>query len=164
MTAYQVFKFLHVLSAAIFLGGVLARQLLRAFGNRAEDVNSYAALQRGAHVIDRGMVIGGGNAVIVFGIVLVILTDAPAFGFLQGAAKNWLLVSLLALILTSAVVPLVFIPWRKKVDGLMQQALAEGQITPQLRAASEDRRVRFFHLLELVTLVVVLFLMVGKPF
>jgi len=61
-------------------------------------------------------------------------------------------------------VPLVFIPRGKKFDVILEHALAQGRMTPELRAALDDRAVRFLHSTEIVLVIVIVVLMVFKPF
>jgi hypothetical protein len=62
------------------------------------------------------------------------------------------------------IVPLVFLPRGKKFDLVLAAALVEGQVTPKLRAELDDRVVNFAHLYENILVVVVVALMVFKPF
>ena len=110
------------------------------------------------------MVIPGNFAVIVFGVILGLIIKAPILGFLQGASRNWLLVSNLLLVIGLFSVPLIFLPRGKKFDLVLNDALAKGQMTPELRAHLNDPVVRIAHGYELVSMVVIVFLMVFKPF
>jgi hypothetical protein len=47
---------------------------------------------------------------------------------------------------------------------VLQSALAEGRITPELRAAIDDPVVKLAHLYEQASVIVVVALMVFKPF
>jgi uncharacterized membrane protein len=164
MNWYLLVRFLHIASAIIFIGGIFARQVVRSVANKTNDVEHFAALSQGAGRIENLMVIPGNMAVIVFGVILAIVTGAPILGFLQGASQNWLLVSNILLILGLLAVPLVFIPRGKKFALLLTAAIAAGQITPQLRVALHDPVVRMAHWYEEISLVVVVLLMVSKPF
>jgi low temperature requirement protein LtrA len=103
-------------------------------------------------------------AVILFGVILALMSGYPIFGFLQGAAQNWLLVSNILLVLGLVSVPTIFVPRGKKFEPLLAAALAEGRMTPDLRANLDDKVVRLAHLYEEVALVIVIALMVFKPF
>jgi len=61
-------------------------------------------------------------------------------------------------------VPLVFLPRGKKFKLALDAALASGQMTPELHAHLSDPTVRILHGFELVSLAVVVYLMVFKPF
>ena len=164
MNWYLVLRFLHIASAMIFVGGIFARQFVRSVAYQTDDVRKFAALSEGAGRIEQLMVIPGNLAVIVFGVILALITGAPILGFLQGSSTNWLLMANVLLILAFVAVPFVFIPHGKKFDPILRDALAAGQITPQLRAELDDPVVQFAHWYEMVSLVVVVILMVFKPF
>jgi hypothetical protein len=121
-------------------------------------------MREAAERIERTMVIPVNFAVIVFGVILSLIIGAPVWGFLQGAPKNWLLVSNLLLLVGFFNVPLVFLPRRKMLNLALNDALARGQMTPELRAHINDRTVRMAHWFELISMVVVVFLMVFRPF
>jgi uncharacterized membrane protein len=157
-------RFLHIASAIWFLGGILARQIVRAYAKRTDDVQRFATLSEAAGRIENTMVIPGNMAVIVFGIILGLLIKAPILGFLQGASRNWLLVSNILLLLGLFSVPLIFIPRGKKYDLVLNDALAKGQMTPELRLQLDDPLVRAAHWYELISMPLIVFLMVFKPF
>jgi hypothetical protein len=148
----------------MFVGGLFARQVVRAFARKATDVQVFAELSLGAGRIERLMIIPGNMAVVVFGVVVAVMLDAPIFGFLEGAAANWLLVSNLLLATGFIVVPFIFVPRGKIFDGVLKEALSEGRITTDLLAALDDRVVKMAHIYEEVMVLVVVGLMVFKPF
>jgi len=164
MNVVLLLRFLHILSAIVFIGGIVARQLVRAHAEQADDVQLFADLSQAAGKIETRMVIPGNLAVIVFGVILALVTGAPLFGFLQGASRNWLLVSNLLLVLGFLTVPLVFVPRGKLFDLALKEALLEGQMTPKLHAAIYDPTVRVVHILEIVLVLVIVALMVFRPF
>lgn len=164
MNWYNFFKFLHILAVVIMVGGMFARQMVRGIAKKSDDIKVIASLTHVAMRIDRIMVIPGGNLVLVFGVVLALMLKWPIFGFLQGASQNWLLVSNILLLVISVIIPTVFIPHNKKVDSLLQKALAEGRLTPDLRAALNDQKNRLAHHMEEILILAVTALMVLKPF
>ena len=164
MNWYNVFKFLHILAVVWMLGGMFARQIVRGIAKRSDDVKAIASLSQVAMRLDRTMVIPGSNFVLVFGVILALMLKWPIFGFLQGAAQNWLLVSNLLLVVIMIIVPTVFLPYNKKVDSLVQSALAEGHVTPDLRSMLNDQKNRLAHYAEEILVVAVTALMVLKPF
>ena len=161
---YLFVRFLHVASAMWFIGGILARQIVRAYAKRTDDVRRFAVLSEAAGRIENTMVIPGNMTVIVFGVILGLIIKAPILGFLQGADRNWLLVSNIILLLGFLSVPFIFLPRGKLFRAALDDALAKGQMTPELRAHLEDPVVRLAHGYELVSIVVIVFLMVFKPF
>jgi uncharacterized membrane protein len=161
---YLLIRFLHIASAIWFLGGILARQIVRTHAKRTDDVRRFAAMSEAAGRIESTMVIPGNLAVIVFGVIVSLLIGAPIFGFLQGAERNWLLVSNIILLLGFLNVPLIFLPRGKLFRAALEDALAKGQMTPELRAHLDDPVVRIAHTYELVSMVAIVYLMVFKPF
>jgi uncharacterized membrane protein len=164
MNWYLVVRFLHIISAMVFIGGIFARQIVRAVAHRSNDVNHFALLSKAAGQIENLMVIPGNLAVISLGIVLALIVRAPILGFLQGSAQNWLLVSNLLLVLGLAMVPFIFIPRGKRFDLVLNDALSQQKVTQELRAALNDPVIRAVHFLEIVLVVFVVFLMIVKPF
>ena len=144
--------------------GYVARQIVRAYAKRTDDVRRFATLSEAAGRIESTMVIPGNFAVIVFGIILGWMIGAPMLGFLQGAPRNWLLVSNLLLVIGFLNVPLIFLPRGKLFRVVLEDALAKGQMTLELRAHLNDPVVRIAHGYEFVSMVVIVFLMVFKPF
>jgi uncharacterized membrane protein len=164
MNSYLFLRYLHIISAIVFIGGIFARQLVRALAKQTDDVHVLASLSRASGRIENGMIIPGHSAVILFGILLALQMRAPILGFLQGAAQNWLLVSNLLLLVGFLPVPLVFLPRGKKYDAALSEALAVGRVTPALRAALDDSLIRALHIGEVVGVALILWLMVFKPF
>jgi len=164
MNWYLTLLFLHIAAAIIFIGGILARQLVRSVAGKSPDVHNFAILSQAAGRIENLMVIPGNLAVLIFGIFLAMITGAPIFGFLQGSPQNWLLVSNILLLIGLITVPLVFAPRGRQFDLALQDALAQGQWTPRLRAVVDDKLVHTVHTAEIVLVVVIVFLMVFKPF
>ena len=46
MNWYLVLRFLHIASTIVFIGGIFARQLVRALAEKTEDVRIFAALSQ----------------------------------------------------------------------------------------------------------------------
>ena len=164
MNWYLLIKFFHILAVTLTIGGMFARQLTRSVAKQSVDITTIASLTRLAVRMDRVLVIPWSNIMILMGIILAIMQKWPIFGFLQGASQNWLLVSNLLLIVMIVLIPAVFIPHNKKVEALLQTALAEGRRTPELSAALDDKTNKLAHLVEELIVLVVAALMVLKPF
>ena len=164
MNWYLLIKFFHILAVTLTIGGMFARQLTRSVAKQSVDITTIASLTRLAVRMDRVLVIPWSNIMILMGIILAIMQKWPIFGFLQGASQNWLLVSNLLLIVMIVLIPAVFIPHNKKVEALLQTALAEGRRTPELSAALNDKTNKLAHLVEELIVLVVAALMVLKPF
>jgi uncharacterized membrane protein len=161
---YFTLRFLHITATIIFIGGIFARQVVRSYAKKADDVQIFAALSHAAGQIENFMVIPGNLVVIILGIILALMTGAPIFGFLQGAPRNWLLVSNILLIIGMLTVPTIFVPRGKKFDSVLKEAMVAGEMTPELRAELDDKVVRLAHVVEIILVVFIVALMVFKPF
>ena len=164
MNWYLVIKFIHIVAVIMMIGGVFARQLVRGVAKKSDDVKLVASHTHVARRLDTLMVIPGSNAAMVLGILLALMTGFPIFGFLQGATKNWLLVSNILLVLTLVLIFAVFVPHNKKLDSILQTALAQGRVTSELRAALDDKTLAIAHYFEQVAIILIAALMVLKPF
>lgn len=164
MNWYLIVKYLHIMAVTITTGGMFARQLVRSMAKKSDDVKTVASLTQVAIRIDRVMVIPWSNAILPFGVVLAIMMKWPIFGFLQGADKNWLLVSNILLIIMLSLIPMVFLPHNKKVEGILQTALKEGRVSPELSATLNDQKNKVAHYAEETIVLVIAALMVLKPF
>src|SRR5512146_942216 len=155
MNLYSVLKFLHILSVAVFVGAIFARQLVRRSAKQATDVRTLAGLLRAARKMDTLMVGPGSTAATLLGIPLALIGQIPILGFLQGGSQNWLLVSNILLLGTMAAVPAIFVPWGKRLEPLIEAALARDEVTSELQAEMENGVVKLAHLYEEISLVVV---------
>jgi len=164
MNWYLIIRFLHVGSSIIFIGGIIARQIIRAQGKKSSDINTLASYFSAAGWIERRMVIPGNFGTILFGVIYAIMIHAPIFGFLQGASQNWLLLTNVLLILGSFNVPLIFLPRGKIYDQLLADAIQKGSVTDELKNHLDDKVVKAAHQFEIGMLAVIVILMVFKPF
>lgn len=164
MNWYNFFKFLHIVAVIVMIGGIFARQLVRAIIKKSNDPKAIASLTQVVGRLDRAMVIPGSNLVIVLGVIVALMLKWPIFGFLQGASQNWLLLSNILLVVAMLMIPIVFLPHNRKVESLLQVALTEGLVTPELHAILNDPTNRLAHALEEIIVVIIAALMVLKPF
>jgi uncharacterized membrane protein len=164
MNWYIVVKFFHIASVIVCVGGLFARQLIRQHANKTDDIHLFATFSQAAGKIENAMVIPGMTAIMVFGVILGLIGHSPILGFLQGASQNWLLASNILLIGILVIIPTVLVPRGKKFEPLLQDALAKGQITLELRAAMNDNIVKLAHRYEELALIIITALMVLKPF
>lgn len=164
MNWYLIVKYLHIMAVTITTGGMFARQMVRGIAKKSDDIKNIATLTQVAHRIDRMMVIPWSNTILIFGVILAVMMKWPIFGFLQGADKNWLLVSNILLVIMLSLIPMVFIPHNKTVEALLQTALAKGSITSELNAALNDQKNMIAHHAEEIITLAIAALMVLKPF
>jgi hypothetical protein len=158
-------KLMHVLAAFWMVSGVVGRDLAFWWAGRATDVHAVHALLRASEFFERYAVIPVSVAVLLFGLIVTWMQKWPLFGFLQGSPINWLLVSFLLFMGISAfIAPLGLITRRKERTHAMQEALAQGTMTSRLLAALNDKVVNWFRVVEMIVLLIIIILMVTKPF
>ena len=165
MNLYILMKLMHVLTAFWMISGVVGRGLTFWQAGRVKDVQAVHALLAVSEFFERYAVIPVSVAVLVFGLIVTWMQKWPLFGFLQGSPINWLLVSFLLFIGISAfIAPLGLIARRKEREGALEEALSQGMITQRLAASLQDKVVIRFRVVEMIVLLVIVILMVTKPF
>jgi uncharacterized membrane protein len=136
MNWYLIVKFFHITAVAITIGGMFARQLVRAHAKKSDDVQVIASLTWVAVRIDRLMVIPWSNIMIVMGIILALMLKWPIVGFLQGASQNWLLVSNILLVIIMILKPLCLFHttrnWNPYCNLRLQQGMLPRNYPPRL--------------------------------
>jgi len=158
-------KLLHVLAAFWFISGVIGRDFAFWQAGKATNVQAVHALLQVSEFFERYAVIPLGSVILVFGLIVTWMQRWPLFGFLQGSTSNWLLVSFILFVGGSlAIIPLRLMARRKQRTRAIEEALVQGTVTPELTAALNDKVVVRFRAVELVILVIIIILMVTKPF
>lgn len=165
MNFYLLMKLMHVLAAFWMISGVVGRGLTFWQAGKAKDVHAVHALLQISEFFERYAVIPVSVAVLVFGLIVTWMQKWPLFGFLQGSPKNWLLVSFVLFVGISAfIAPLGMVARRKERTRALEEALEQGTITLRLIAALHDKVVIRFRAVEFLLTVVIIVLMVTKPF
>jgi hypothetical protein len=160
----QWFVLLHVISAFILIAGLIGREGTRAYARRQEKLETFVSLIGLSGWFESKLVIPGSNAVLLLGLASALARGWPLFGVLQGSSINWLFVSFLLYLVMVPLITLIFLPRGKIFAQKLAAAQTQGVITPEVRAAMEDPVVRAAHIVEAVLVVVVIYLMVMKPF
>ena len=164
MTLIATLKFLHALTGFWFTAGLVGRGVAQLRAERTTEISSLRLLVDLIGRFDRLMVIPGSSAAFLLGPLTAWVEGLPILGFLQGAKTNWLLASLVLFIGILVAVPTVFIP-RGRVFGVaFEEAIATGRVTDLVSSALRDPVVRIAHIYEVVAVVVIIWLMVAKPF
>jgi uncharacterized membrane protein len=165
MNLYLIMKLLHVLAAFWMISGVVGRGLAFWQARKAKDVQAVHALLRLSEFFERYAVIPVSMAVFLFGLIITLMQGWPLFGFLQGSPSNWLLVSFILFVgVLAFIAPLRLVARRKEQTRALEEALEQGTITLRLIAALNDKVVIRFRTAELIILVIIIVLMVTKPF
>lgn len=165
MNLYVFMKLLHVLAAFWFLSGLVGRDFAFWRAGKATSVQAVQALLQISDFFERYAVIPVSMAVFLFGLIVTFMQKWPLFGFLQGSPINWLLLSfILFLGISLAIGPLRLVPRRKQRSKALEEALVQKTITPELTATLNDPVVLRFRMIELGIVVLIIILMVTKPF
>lgn len=164
MNWYLVIKLLHILAAALTIGSIFSRQMVRGTAKRSNDIKEVAHLTRVAIRMDRKLVIPASNVMVLMGIGLAVKQKWPLLGSFQGATQNWLLVSNVLFIIMMGLIFVIVVPHNKRVEAKLNAALAEGHLTSKLMAELEDNANKFAHRMEEIIMLMVAALMIMKPF
>jgi hypothetical protein len=156
----------HALVGVLLVATLFGRWVALSHAERAARTSNLPALQAllGASSIFERLVIQSSVGVFVLGLVTALGQGYPLLGFLQGASNNWLLVSLFLFLSTLALVPLVFLPKGRVFGAALEETLRLGHVSPGLVGAFGDSLTRAAHAYELTAMVVILALMISKPF
>lgn len=164
MTPVLLLKLFHIVTAIWLISGLAGRWVVLAAAARSGEIGTTRALVDVAGRFEMGMVRPASVGVLLSGLGLAYMQDQPLLGMFQGAGANWLLVSLLLYLTSIPLVVGVFLPRGKIFDHALHDASAAGVVTPQLRAALADRVVLGGHVVEMVTVCLILTLMVTRFF
>jgi hypothetical protein len=159
-------RLLHALTGIALVAGLIGRWIALQHAEQAaaaSDLGGVQALLGASGVFER-MVIISSQVVVVLGLLAAWAVGYPLLGFIQGASQNWLLVSLVLYIAIMALVPTVFLPRGRRFGVALDDSIARGQPTPGLVAAFRDPVSRAAHYVEAGAVLVVLVLMLAKPF
>ncbi len=103
----------------------------------------------------------GSIATLITGILLTWLGHWP---LVNAGLPTWMLVGTVLFLVTIPLVIWVYIPRGKVFGKVFQAALAQKRFTVELRAVLADQVIRASYLYEYIMVVVVITLMVMKPF
>jgi len=151
-----------VLSAIWLLAGLLARPTLLAAARRAPDVRILKAITDVNGRLEDRMIALGFPAVIVTGVATAVAGDYSFFGpFSNG--PWWIFLSILIMALIVVGTPRMFAHDRRWGQAIDDSARA-GVITDQLRPFLERNAMIRRYAPDMVSVLVIVVLMVAKPF
>ncbi|HEX9117178.1 MAG TPA: DUF2269 family protein [Anaerolineae bacterium] len=157
-------KLLHILSVLALVAGLVGRDLVFAWAGRTAEFAVVAALLQLSERFERLLVRPGSELVFLFGLITAWLERQPLLSVLGGARPAWAFVGLVAYSLTIPLVFLALVPGTRRRRLAIGAALARQGMTADLDAALHDRSVLVTRRIELLMILVVLILMVLKPF
>jgi hypothetical protein len=154
-----VLKLGHVVLAFAMVSGLLGRWILLTGGARTDDVERAHLLSEAASPFERIVQVAS-PVVVLFGLLTAWAQDYPWLGLTTG----WMLLTVLLIIPILILIPTVFIPRGRVFESAMAEAREARTVTPTLRAAWSDPAVAMARRYELVAIVIIVGLMVLKPF
>lgn len=159
-----VLKLLHILAGFALVGGEIGRGLAFRRAKQATDVKIVAEMLQLSNFMTSKLVSMGGGLTVLLGLVTAWVQGWPILGFLQGGATNWVLAALALYIVIMLMVALLFIPRGKAIGQTIGPAMAEGKITPALTTALNDNILNKGFIVQDVLILLIIILMVLKPF
>jgi len=164
MTIALIVKLVHILLGIGLVVGIVGRDVTLRRAAWADDLGTVHALLDVADVFERILVRPMSMLVVAVGLVSALLQGVPILGFLVGGTTNWLLASVVLFVAIVLLVPTVFLPRGRIFAAALAASDGQGVVTPELQAAFHDPAVERGRLAELIGLIVVIALMVLKPF
>lgn len=161
MNLYGFVKVLHILAVAALIAGIVGRAFLRARLVRIDDIHTACEFIEVEGHFDEWLVVRGSIATLITGILLTWLGHWP---LVNAGLPTWMLVGTVLFLVTIPLVIWVYIPRGKVFGKVFQAALAQKRFTVELRAVLADQVIRASYLYEYIMVVVVITLMVMKPF
>jgi hypothetical protein len=155
---------LHVLTVFWLVGGIVGRDVTYRYAARSTDLGKLRAFIELGGQFELRMVRPATLVVLLAGLAAAWVRGWPILGFLQGAQQNWVLVSLLVYLSIVPVIIWVFVPRGKVFRVALEDAIAQGTVTPRLTAALRDPAVEAARTYELVMIATLTLLMVTRPF
>ena len=159
----NLLKVIHSLIGVLLMAGLIGRWVTLGYAARMTDLPSLRQVLAVSARFER-IVISTSLFVLLFGLMTAVAQDRPFLGPLQGAPIDWLFASLVIYLSVTFLVPLVFLPRGRVFEAALADADRQGEVTDRLRVAFRDPVVFAAHVYELGAMVVILVLMIAKPF
>lgn len=155
MTAFNLYKFLHILGIILLLGNITVTAIWKVFADRTRDGNIVAFGQR--------LVTGTDFGVTIPGIILTIVGGYGAmfearYGF---PGPDWLVWSQLCFVAAGVLWLGILVPIQIRQARLARAFTGADTISEEYRALA--RRWLFWGLVATVPLVAALYFMIAKP-
>lgn len=151
LTRYELFLFLHVAAAIIWLGAGFTLDLLVYRGERSRDRGAQLAVYMHMEWLATRLFIPSSLAVLLFGIVLV--ADSP-----WSFSQLWIVLGLIGYLVSFGMGIGYFKPEGERIGAIVEE---KGPDAPELDA--RIRRLNAFGRFELLVLFLVVVVMVAKP-
>ena len=157
-------EWIHITTALMFIIGVVGYYLTVTHAAKEKDVKVVKGLMTLGMKFEKYFILPGEAILFFAGLFTAWRENVPILGFLQGGNVNWLLVSLILFVSRFPLIMLIDVPHEKLLNKKLEDALNRGQVTQELREAFADKSARAVEIYGLAAIVVIIFLMVMKPF
>jgi uncharacterized membrane protein len=151
LNRYELLKFVHVLAAAVWIGGVLMMQAFALRARSSKNPAHMAAVAGDIGILGKRIMMPSSLTVLVAGFLLI--WDGP-----WTLGMEWVWLSLIIYAVSFALGVGYFEPEGKRIAALIEGG---GGASPEVQQRI-TRNLRLSHL-DLLMLIVILFLMVTKP-
>lgn len=159
MSLELALKLIHVFGAFWLVGGLFARWVTLSRAEHADDIRTVSDLSELAGRFDF-TVRPASFVVLVGGLLTAWAQGQPLFG--DGA--GWVTLSLILFFSVAPLIVFVFVPAGRRFDAVLAAARERGSVTPELRSAFRNSAVRAAHVYEVLSLGLIVYLMIAKPF
>jgi uncharacterized membrane protein len=152
MSSYELFKFLHVVGAIVWIGSGIGLLMLNQQFIRARDHQGLLAIGHRTEALGTKLFAPASLVTVGAGIVMVATTDALGFGDL------WILIGFAGLVLSGVAQLAVAAPAYARFQALVEEYGPESE-----DVADAARGLRLGNVLDIGVLLVVVWAMVAKP-
>ena len=163
MALWAILRLAHALAGVSFVTGLVGIWIVGGLIRREDSLERMQTLTRAAEPFGR-LTTGGGIAMSILGVATSVALGRPMLGPLQGGTADWLFVSVLLILPLFAFIAVVYPIKGRVIMAALADAKARGMVTTELQAARNDPVLLWARRYELVAVVIVLGLMIAKPF
>jgi uncharacterized membrane protein len=162
----NLLKLLHILAAFALIGGEIGRTIAFQRAKKATDIKVVAEMLQLFTFFTSKFVSAGGMATFLLGLFTAGAQGGAVLilGFLLGGSINWVLAAIILYIIVMAMVFSIAVPRGKVIGQALGAAMGQGRITPELTAALNDSALNTNFIIQDVLILLIVVLMVLKPF
>ena len=153
----------HAFAGVAFVAGLVGYWFVLGMASRADSLPSMRLLLRAARPFG-ALVTGGGIGLSILGIAAAVALGRPLLGPIQGGRVDWMFVSVLLMLPIFAFLVAIYPRFARSLRAALAPADEAGTITPEIATAWADPVYRFARRYELTAVLIVLGLMIAKPF
>jgi uncharacterized membrane protein len=155
---------LHVLFAFLLVSGLIGRALCYALASKAGDLATLRARAEIGLVFDHSFIRPSSGLLLLTGLIAAWIRGWPILGALQGGTSNWVFAALVLYLLNIPMIALIHAPKERAYHRAVAEAAKGGAITPAVLASLGGPQLALGRTFEVLVTVIILWLMVAKPF